>query len=352
MNKADTVTQKFQKAQPMIDCIKAELHVHLEGTLSPQNLCALAIKNNVALPKGILNSAKTSYNWENHDDAGESLMSFVQTYDRATAVIQTPQDYYDITLDYLRRCADLGSIYEELTIYANPEPVMGLSYGAMLGALSDAIDTAREKHDIECRLLASFVRHFGIDRALKDAKTVVANPHKYVTGITMAGAETAHKVSDFVPAYNIVTEALDLQKTAHAGEATGAETIRACYELLGITRFGHMVRVIEDPDLMAEMADIGAVAEVCPSSNMALKVFKNIDDHPLRKMYDAGIKITLASDDPPFFDTDINQEYKIAANDFGFTKTQLLSFTQNALDAAFVDSKTKQRLLTRLLDNT
>jgi adenosine deaminase len=328
--------------------IKAELHAHLEGTLTPQKVIDLARKNDIAVPEGILSADQKSYQWEDTGDAAEILMAFVTTYDRATAVIKTPEDYFDITLDYLKRCADEGSIYEELTIYADPEPFVGISYAAMLDGISDAIDTARRKKDIECRLLPAFVRHCGPEQALRDAVTVTKTPHKYVTGITMAGAESAFTVADFKPAYDMVTEKLNLPKTAHAGEATGPETIRACYEQLGITRFGHMVRVVEDPDLMQEMADIGAVAEVCPSSNIALKVYPDFARHPLRQMYEAGLNITLNSDDPPFFFTTLGQEYDIAARDFGFTDDQLTSFTQNALKAAFIDEPTREKLLQKI----
>lgn len=328
--------------------IKAELHAHLEGTLSPESLIRLARKNKIAVPDGILSEDGQSYIWSDTGSSADILMAFVKTYDRATAVIKTPEDYYDITLDYLKRCAGEGSIYEELTIYADPEPFVGISYGAMLDGISAAIDQARSTYDIECRLLASFVRHCGPEQALKDADTVARHPHKYVTGITMAGAEGAFTVADFKPAYDIVTEKLNLSKTAHAGEAAGPDSIRSCYELLGITRFGHMVRIVEDPDLMHEMAAIGAVAEVCPSSNIALKVYPDYARHPLRQMYEAGIKITLNSDDPPFFFTTLGQEYDIAAGEFGFTAAQLTGFTQNALEAAFIDEPTRQRLLQKI----
>lgn len=324
--------------------IKAELHAHLEGTLSPEMFQKLARANNIGIPDGLLNH-DGNYKWDDQGDAAARLMSFVNAYDVATSVIKTPQDYFDITYDYLSRCAAENSIYEELTVYADPEPTVGISYAAMIDAMVDAIDVAREKLDIECRILPAFVRHYGVERSMADAKVVVSYPHKYITGITMAGAENMHQVSNFVPAYNLVTEKLGLQKTAHAGEATGPETIRACYELLGITRFGHMVRVVEDPNLMAQMADIGAIAEVCPSSNIALQVYPDLNHHPLRQMHDAGITITLNSDDPPFFGTTLGREYELGASHFGFTAAQLQGFTRNALNAAFVDEPTRQKLL-------
>ena len=328
--------------------LKAELHVHLEGTLSPNFLKSLSDRHGVPVPDGILNQNETAYTWAEGKDAGETLMNFVKTYDRATAVIKTPEDYFDITYDYLSRNAALDCIYTELTVYADPEPVVSISYKAMIDAISDAIDKARSDFDVEARILASFVRHFGPDQALKDAHTVIKHPHKYVTGIAMAGAETAYEVKDFVPAYNVVTDALGLDVTAHAGEATGPETIRACHELLGITRFGHMVRVVEDPSLMAELGEKGAVAEVCPRSNLSLGVFDAANDIPIKAMSDAGVKITINSDDPPFFDTDIAKEYDIAKNIMGLTEKGTMTFTENALQAAFVDGGTRTSLLSRL----
>ena len=326
----------------------AELHVHLEGTLTPQKTAELARKNNMPIPKGIISPDGASYTWQAGNDAGETLMAFVKTYDRATSVIKTDEDYYDITFDYLSRCAREGSLYEELTIYADPEPFVGLSFNVMINAIADAIDAARDQYGIESRMLPAFVRHCGPDQAMKDAVTVTENPHPYVTGITMAGAETAYTVDDFVPAYRHVTEKLHLPKTAHAGEATGPETIRACYEKLGITRFGHMVRIVEDPALMAEMAEIGAVAEVCPSSNIALGVYPDFESHPLQQMRKAGLNITLNSDDPPFFNTTLRTEYDIARDHFGFDDTDLITCTRNAIKSAFIDDNTRVQLLTNL----
>ena len=328
--------------------IKAELHAHLEGTLSPEMLFQLAERNQVDVPFDIITPDHKNYRWDEHPDAGKNLLAFVNAYDRATNVIKTPKDYFDITYDYLRRCAEENSIYEELTIYADPEPTVGISYAAMLDALSDAIDRARTDFSIETRLLAAFVRHYGVERSIKDAETVVANPHKYVTGITMAGAEDMHAVADFVPAYRRVHAALGLDMTAHAGEATGPETIRACHEMLGITRFGHMVRVVEDADLMHQLAEKGCVAEVCPSSNIVLKVYDSLDDHPLNIMHEAGLKLTLNSDDPPFFKTTLGHEYELGYSHFGLTEQTLNQFTRNAIEAAFVDEQTRTQLLGRL----
>ena len=205
--------------------IKAELHAHLEGTLSPDMLRLLAKRNDVAIPDNLISEDGQGYVWTEHADAQKNLFAFVNAYDVATQVIKTPQDYFDITYDYLERCAAEGSIYEELTVYADPEPTVGISYRAMIDAMADAIDAARKKLNIETRILAAFVRHYGVERSVQDAKTVISYPHKYVTGITMAGAEDMHQVRDFVPAYNMVTDALGLQVTAHAGEATGPETV-------------------------------------------------------------------------------------------------------------------------------
>ena len=327
---------------------KAELHAHLEGTLSPQKFLELASKNKISIPENILSKDKTYYHWEKSNDPGQTLMAFVTTYDKATAVIQTPEDYYDITLDYLKRCAQQNSIYQELIIYANPEPIVGISYKDMIDAIADAIDHARDSYDIECRLLASLVRHFGIEQSMKDAKTVTSYPHKYVTGITLSGAETSHQIADFVPAYHHITDELGLQKTAHAGEVTGPQTIKQCYELLGITRFGHMVRITENPDLLKKMVEIGAVAEVCPSSNIALGLYPDYESHPLKTMYDAGLSITINSDDPPFFKTDLEREYHIAQNLLGVCDETMTHITQNAINAAFVDETTREKLLHKI----
>jgi len=326
---------------------KAELHVHLEGTLSPEKVRFLSEKNNISIPDGLFTKDGQSYHWEDDGTAASSLLGFVDAYSKASSVIGSAEDYTDITHDYLIRSAEQGVIYTELTISADHGYAIGLSYPDMINAIAEGIEKAKAETNIEARLISACVRHFGIENALKVAHETVNNPHPLVTGFTMAGDENAHSVADFKPAFDIA-KAAGLNVTAHAGEASGPQSIKDVRDLIGCTRFGHMVRIIEDNDLMAEMLKIGAVPEVCVSSNLTLKVFDDYASHPLRKLWDAGFPVTISSDDPPFFFTNIGREYEIAHKHFDFTLDDLLQMTKNALNAAFVDEATRQTLLKKV----
>ncbi len=324
---------------------KAELHVHLEGTISPDKARELANKNNIPIPSNIFNSDGNSYKWIDDGTAASSLVGFISIYDIVSSFIKTADDYTDITYDYLIRSSNEGVIYTELTISADHGAMVGLSYKEMVDAIADGVYKAHKETGIECRLISACVRHFGVEKAINVAKQTIAYPHELVTGFTMAGDENTLNVVDFLPAFKIACEKGGLKATAHAGEAAGIESIRDVKELLGCKRFGHMVRVIEDENFLNEMLKWGAVPEICVSSNVTLKVFKDYEHHPLRKLWQAGFKLVLSSDDPPFFNTSIGKEYEIAHNEFGFTQEELMQITKNSIDAAFSDQETKDRLV-------
>jgi adenosine deaminase len=326
---------------------KAELHVHLEGTITPKKLRELSNKNNIPIPQDLFSNDGQYYHWTDNGTASNALLGFLQAYDAASHVIKHAEDYTEITYDYLIRSASQGVIYTELTISADHGRAIDLPYPDMVKAIARGADQAKQKTGIETRLISTCVRHYGIEQALNVAQTTVDHPHPLVTGFTMAGDENAHHVADFKPAFDLARSA-GLNVTAHAGEAAGSQSIKDVRDIIGCKRFGHMVRIIEDPVLMDEMLKYGAVPEICVSSNLALKLFNNYSDHPLRQLWDAGFPVTLNSDDPPFFSTNIGREYKIAHKCFNFTLDDLLQMTINAINAAFIDDATRQTLLQKI----
>ena len=188
------------------------------------------------------------------------------------------------------------------------------------------------------------VRHLGAERVEAAAKFAAERPDPLITGFNMAGEERFGKVADFTRAFDIARET-GLGITIHAGELAGAQSVRDAIDLVRPDRIGHGVRAIEDMDLVRRIADLGIVLEVCPGSNIALKVFPDFESHPLRTFFDMGVKVTLNSDDPPYFDTSLAKEYEIAKTRMGFSDAELNAMTRTALDAAFVDEATRARLL-------
>jgi adenosine deaminase len=319
---------------------KAELHVHLEGTAPPELIQRLAVRNDVELPERLLNE-HGRFHYRDRD-----FLDFLRTYDLAASVIRTAEDYRDITYEYLSACAGEGAIYVELTASPDHAALVGLSDEEHLGGIAAGIDDARRDHGIEGRILISAVRNFGLEQALRNARHAAEFPHPYVVGFSMAGDEAGHPVDAFTEAYEIAAAA-GLGCTVHAGEWAGAESVRAALRL-SVTRIDHGVRAIEEPGLVRELAERGIVLNTCPTSNVVLGVFPSFDEHPLPRLRDAGVRLTLGSDDPPYFGATIGGEYAVCRERLGFSDDDLRTITRTAIDAAFCDEALKATLHARL----
>jgi len=271
------------------------------------------------------------------------FLHFLRTYDLAASVIRTGEDYRDITYEYLRSCAQGGAIYVELTCSPDHARLVGLSDEEHMEGIAAGIDEARDETGIEGRILVSAVRNFGVERAIRVADYAASNPHPYVVGFSMAGDEENYPAGDYAEAYAVAADS-GLGCTIHAGEWAGADSVRAALEL-PITRISHGVRAIEDPALVDELEARAIVLECCPTSNVVLGVYPSYEDHPLRPLRDAGVKVTLGSDDPPYFGASIEGEYEIAETRMGFTDDDLREITRTALHAAFCDDDLRDALL-------
>lgn len=314
---------------------KAELHCHLEGTAPPALIKKLAAKHQTQIDPSIFEHEY--FHWQD-------FLDFLRVYDQASLAIRTPEDYYDVTYHYLEQSAKEGVIYCELTSSPDHAANNGMNYQDHLDGITRAIDDAYQAYGIVGRIIISCVRHYGVDQAEAVAKSVVAHPHPYVVGFGMGGDETGYPPKQFKRAFEIAHEA-GLGCTAHAGELVGPEGVIQALDHLPITRIGHGVRSIEDNDLLKRLVDENITLEVCPSSNVALGLYKNLEQHPLKKLIESNVKTTINSDDPPYFQTTIGQEYTIAKQHIGLDDHQILQCTRNAIEAAFVDEQIKVKLL-------
>jgi adenosine deaminase len=317
---------------------KAELHVHLEGTATPALVRALAARNGVPVPDGLFAGP--------HAFAWDGFRGFLAAYDRAASVIRTARDYRDVTFDYLSRCAAEGAVYVELIASPDHAAAAGLSDADHEAAIAQGIDDARDAHGIEARVVATALRDLGAERAVALARRLARERHPYVVGFNLSGDEAAHPARHFAAAYAVAHDA-GLGCTVHAGEHAGPESVREALAL-PVTRISHGVRAAEDPALVAQIAARGVVLEVCPTSNVATGVYASYADHPLGALRDAGVRVTLASDDPPYFGASIGGEYAVAAERFGFGDDELLGLTRTAIAAGFADAHVRRELLARL----
>ena len=312
----------------------AELHAHVEGTLEPAFARELAQREGVDL--GTFADGET-YRWE-------GFSGFLAAYDRAAALVRRPEDYRRLARDYLTRIAADGAIYSELTISPDHARASGLSPETYLNALAQGAREAEDRSGIICRFLVVGVRHLGPEAV--EAAARFAASARGVTGFGLAGDERLHRPRDFARAFRIAAEA-GLGLTAHAGEFAGPDGVRETLDELKVTRIGHGVRAIEDADLVKRLREEAITLEVCPGSNLSLCVYPDAASHPLKRLREAGLRLTVNSDDPPFFGTDLAREYAFAAQ-AGFGASERLALTRNAIDAAFVDEATRQRLLSLL----
>ena len=313
---------------------KAELHVHLEGTATPALVRRIAARNGLEVPTGLF-AAPDRFAWRD-------FLDFLETYDLAASVIRSGEDYRDITYEYLAACAREAAVYVELTASIDHARLVGVGDAEHWEGIAAGIDDARTDHGIEARVLSSAVRNFGVEAAVAVAEHTAAGPHPYVVGFSMAGDEAGYPPGPFAEAYEIAAAA-GLGCTVHAGEWAGAESVRSAMEL-PVTRISHGVRAVEDPALVDELARRRITLEVCPTSNVVLGVFDSFEEHPFPALREAGVPLTLGSDDPPYFGTSIGAEYDLAASRFGLDDDELAGLTLTAIDAAFAEPDLKSRL--------
>lgn len=317
--------------------LKAELHCHIEGAADPELVLRQAEKYGADASPFIRDGA---FVWTD-------FASFLQAYDFSASLFRSEEDYARLTERYLTSLARDGAIYSEVFTSPDHAAKAGLSAQAYTGAIGEGMERARAKTGIEARMVVTGVRHFGVESVEAAARFAVRCRHPLVTGFGVAGDERQGEMEDYVRAFEIAREA-GLGITVHAGEFAGWESVAAAIEHINPSRIGHGVRAIENPDVVRAIAERRIVLECCPASNVALGVFGSFAEHPFPKLREAGCRVTLNSDDPPYFRTSLKCEYDLAAEHFGLGEAELAAITRTAIEAAFVDKATRAALLARL----
>ncbi|HEX2147278.1 MAG TPA: adenosine deaminase [Pseudorhizobium sp.] len=321
---------------PVTHHVKAEIHCHLEGAAPPVLALRQAEKYGIDASSFIRDG---SYVWADFSE-------FLVCYDRVAALFRTDADYALLAESYLSSLASVNTIYSELIVSPDHANRIGLGADAYLAGISEGIQCARESTGIEARIIVTGERHFGPEGVLAAAEYAARADNPLITGFNMAGEERMGRVADYARAFDVARDA-GLGLTIHAGEVCGAFSVADALDLVRPSRIGHGVRAIEDPDVVARLVELGTVLEVCPGSNIALNIYQDYADHPLRRLKEAGVRTCLNSDDPPFFHTSLDREYKIASEAMGFSDAELDAMTRTAIEAAFVDEDTRTRLLHR-----
>lgn len=318
---------------------KIELHLHLEGAAPPALIRGMAAEKSVDLSRIFTEGGGYAYRDFNH---------FLSVYEAATSVLTSPEDYARLTAAVLEESAANGVVYTESFI--SPDFCGGGDLEAWrdyLQAIREAAERAEAAHGITMRACITPIRHFGPERAKPIALCAAETAGEFVTGFGIAGDEMAGKPRDFRWSFDMAREA-GLRLTAHAGEWGGAASVRDAIRDLDVERIGHGVQAIEDPALVDEIAETGITLECCPGSNVFLGVFPTWAAHPIARLREKGVKVTVSTDDPPFFHTTMAREYDMLADTFGWDEEVFAEINRNALEAAFCDAPTRDTIAKRL----
>ncbi len=314
---------------------KLELHLHLEGAAPPRFIAALAKEKRLDI--GGIFTPEGGYRF-----AG--FAEFIQVYEAACTTLSTPEDYQRLTRAVLEAQAEQGVIYTE--IFLSPDFCGNRDRGAWrehLQAIRETADALQREAGITMKAIATCIRHFGPDKARQTALCAAETAGDFLVGFGIAGAETVGKLKDFKWSFDAAREA-GLKPTVHAGEWKGPSEVREALDDLGAVRIGHGVRAIEDLALVDELAERGTVLECCPGSNVALGIYPSFRNHPIGELYHRGVKVTVSTDDPPFFQTTLTREYEMLHEAFDWDDGVFASLNRTALDAAFCDADTKAKL--------
>ncbi|WP_413767820.1 adenosine deaminase [Rhodococcus pyridinivorans] len=305
----------------------AELHVHIEGTLEPELILALAERNHVELPYRDLDDLRSRYEFTD-------LQSFLDLYYANMEVLRTAEDFADLARAYFARAARAGVTRAEFFFDPQAHTSRGVPLPEVVAGLSDAVAGAHREFGVDAAMIASIVR----DRPVPEAHEVFGELLRLGAPIIALGldsAEVGHPPSLFEDVF-ARARAEGLHITAHAGEEGPPEYVRQALDLLGAERIDHGIRSLEDPELVARLVDESIPLTVCPFSNVRLRVVDTLADHPLRRMLEAGLSVSVHSDDPAYFGGYVDDNLAGLKDQLGLTDAERDVLRRNSWDAAFL----------------
>jgi adenosine deaminase len=315
---------------------KAELHVHLEGSIRPATLLTLARRHRVDLPA--------------RDEAGlaewfrfRDFEHFVEVYLTVSRCLRDPADFHTLVLDFLAEQARQNVLYSEAHFTIATHLAHGVDGDAVANALGAAIEEGERRYGVRLRLIPDIVRNVGEGPADATLEWALAYRSRGVVALGLSGSEDRFPSEPFREHFDEARRA-GLHRVAHAGEHAGPRSIRAALDVCDAERIGHGVRAVEDPALVAELARRGVPLEVCPTSNLRLGVFPTLAEHSFDRLHRAGVRLSVNSDDPPFFDTTLTAEYQALHETFGYGAEELAGFALAALGDAFLPAAEKAAL--------
>jgi adenosine deaminase len=315
---------------------KAELHLHIEGSLEPELMFELAQRNRVTIPFASVDEVRAAYAFSN-------LQDFLDIYYQGMGVLHREQDFYDLTAAYLARANADNVRHVEIFFDPQGHTERGVAFETVITGITRALDDAEASYGMTSKLILCFLRH--LSEAEAEATLDAALPYlDRIDGVGLDSSEVGHPPSKFERVF-ARARGLGLKIVAHAGEEGPPDYVHEALDLLKVDRIDHGNRSLEDPVLVARLAAEGMTLTVCPLSNLKLCVVDDIAAHPLRTMLDAGLKATVNSDDPSYFGGYVNANYQAVADALDLSKGELLALARNSFTGSFLDDATKTRHL-------
>jgi adenosine deaminase len=315
---------------------KAELHLHIEGTLEPQMMFDLAERNGYELPFANVDEVAAAYKFRN-------LQSFLDIYYRGAAVLQTPQDFHELITAYFDRVAVDGVRHAEIFFDPQTHTERGIGFEVFMEGLRSGMAEAESRHGITSSLILCFLRHLGGEAALDTIRA--AESHlEGVIAVGLDSSEVGFPPELYEAAFKHARK-LGLRAVAHGGEEGPPEYVTGALDVLGVERVDHGVRSLEDPDLVERLRRDRVPLTVCPLSNVALRVFDRIADHPLPEMMESDLLVSVNSDDPAYFGGYVGENYFVLYDDLGFGEQRLAMLAANSIESSFLHDTRKQELL-------
>jgi len=327
----------------MIDLIKklpkAELHLHIEGSLEPELMFRLAKKNQVEIPYKSVEDVRNAYNFTN-------LQTFLDIYYAGANVLLTKEDFYDLTWEYILKCVEDNVIHTEIFFDPQTHTERGVPFEAVITGIKEALADAKEKYGITSCIIMCFLRHLSQAEAFETLEEALKFKDDII-GVGLDSSELGNPPSKFKDVFKKAKDE-GFKLVAHAGEEADFSYIYEALDLLNINRIDHGVQSIKSPELMQRLKDEQMPLTVCPNSNIELKVFETYKEHNIKELLDYGLNISVNSDDPAYFKGYINQNFINLYENLPITEKDIITLVKNSFRSAFIDDELKAVYLAKV----
>ncbi len=318
---------------------KAELHLHIEGTLEPEMMMALARRNEIELPYSNVDEIRDAYDFSN-------LQSFLDVYYAGARVLREEQDFFELTRAYLERAAEDNVCHVEIFFDPQTHTERDIEFATVVDGIDRALRDGRSRLGITFRLIMCFLRHLSAEDAMATLEAALPFKDK-IDAVGLDSSELGHPPSRFTEVFNRARDEGFLT-VAHAGEEGPPAYIREALDLLNVERIDHGVRCLEDPDLVARLVEEQVPLTVCPLSNVKLCVFDSLEQHNLKQLLQHGLCVTVNSDDPSYFGGYIGENYRRTQEALELSEDDIYTLAKNAFVASFLGDTEKQRYISEL----